>query len=266
MGHAGTLDKFAEGLLVVLVGRMTRLCPLATSMDKEYDARFVFGRGTDTLDPEGSVVGYGPVPSRHQVEDALQQFRGVTSQVPPAYSAVHVDGRRASEAARQGELVALKPRMVTISRLELAEYEPPEARLLISCSKGTYVRSLARDIAAALHTVAHVSRLRRTRIGGFTVDAAHTPENLRLDRDLLPPGEFFRAATSLGRAVVSERWAGPLSRGIRLELEMFETLPPGPGIIGAFAGEELVAVVERAGDSLTYLCTFPVSQAAGTRP
>ena len=107
------------------------------------------------------------MPAREEIESALGAFRGEISQVPPEYSAIHVDGKRASEAARSGQEVRLKPRRVVVQRLDLLDYHPPEASLRISCSKGTYVRSLARDLAAALGTCAHVRQLRRTRIGGF---------------------------------------------------------------------------------------------------
>ena len=150
IGHAGTLDKFAEGLLIVFAGRMTRLCPLATSLDKEYVAVFTFGRGTDTLDPEGEVTAEGPVPTRQELEAVLPEFLGTLSQVPPVYSAVHVNGRRASEAARKGDTVVLQPRTVRIDQLVVLDYRPPDAQLRVSCTKGTYIRSLARDIAERL--------------------------------------------------------------------------------------------------------------------
>ncbi|MGO9307493.1 MAG: tRNA pseudouridine(55) synthase TruB [Spirochaetia bacterium] len=258
IGHAGTLDKFAEGLLIVLAGRMTRLCPLATSLDKEYSADFTFGRGTDTLDPEGATTGQGPVPSRGEIEAALPGFRGAISQVPPAYSAIHVDGRRASEAARGGEEVALRPREVRIDRLDLVEYRPPTLSLRISCSKGTYVRSLARDIAERLGTCAYVSRLRRTRIGGFSVDDARAPEEFDAAGDILSPAVFFRAVPALGRLVVKQQWQVPVSRGIRLDPALFEDAPAVEGTFGVFASDQrLVAVIEKSPTGMSYLAAFP---------
>jgi len=262
VGHAGTLDKFAEGLLVVLVGRMTRLCPLASAMDKEYVTVVTFGKETDTLDPDGAVVAEGPIPLRGDLEGALPFFLGVISQVPPAYSAIHVDGRRASEAARRGDPVQLPARNVTISRLQLLDYSPPDMTLRVSCSKGTYVRSLARDIAARLSTRAFVSRLRRTRIGAFSVEHAHAPGNFRPERDLLPPGAFFGASADLGTAVVKPQWAGPVSRGVRLDETQFEDPLPRQCFFGAFSADRLVAVIERSGESMRYLATFPVEPVA----
>jgi tRNA pseudouridine55 synthase len=264
IGHAGTLDKFAEGLLIVLAGRMTRLCPLATSLDKEYIAVLTFGQGTDTLDPEGAVISEGPVPSTPALEAVLPEFLGTLSQVPPAYSAVHVNGRRASEAARKGEAVVLPARTVRIERLELLDYHPPEARMRISCSKGTYIRSLARDIAARLGTCAHVSRLRRTRIGGFSVDDACSPDSFDAGRDVLPPEFFFKAVPSLGMLAVRREWEVPVSRGTRLEAKLFEG-EAEEGISGAFAHDQrLLAVVEKSQTGMKYLATFPLPRAPGT--
>ena len=199
VGHAGTLDKFAEGLLIVMVGRMTRLCAVATAFDKEYLATFTFGTGTDTLDPEGAVTGSGPVPTRAELEAVLPEFRGAISQVPPVYSAIHVDGKRASAAARQGETVQLRPRAVTVAALEILDASPrsPDVAFRISCSKGTYVRSLARDIAARLGTVAHVSRLRG---GPASVDSQSTTRGLH--------------RRSIRRTTSSPRW--PSSRPHRV--------------------------------------------------
>ena len=266
VGHAGTLDRFAEGLLVVLAGRMTRLCPLATSLDKEYVAAFRFGQETDTLDPEGSVIGQGPVPSRRDIEQALEGFRGIIQQVPPAYSAIHVSGRRASEAARNGEEVELKPRTVTVYRLELMSFEPPEATFRISCSKGTYVRSLARDLGRSLGSRAHVRALRRTRIGGFRVEEAHRPEAFRAADHLLPPSAFFSAVPTLTRLCVLTRWNAAVSQGARLSPEMFEDPPDSEGIFGAFSSEDrLLAVIERRDGRLQYLAAFPELPAAAAR-
>ncbi|MFI5368353.1 MAG: tRNA pseudouridine(55) synthase TruB, partial [Spirochaetia bacterium] len=176
VGHAGTLDKFAEGLLVVLAGRLTRLCAFATSLDKEYVAVVHFGRTTDTLDPEGRETGTGTVPSRERVESALARFKGTILQTPPAYSAVHVEGKRAYKSARAGEQVVIPPRRVTIDTLDLIDFTSPEATLRVTCSKGTYIRSLARDIAESLGTCAFVARLCRVRIGGFLLEDAKPPD------------------------------------------------------------------------------------------
>jgi tRNA pseudouridine55 synthase len=258
VGHAGTLDKFAEGLLVALAGRMTRLSAFATSLDKEYVAVVFFGRATDTLDPEGKVTETGPVPSRAEIEDALSHFRGTILQTPPAYSAVHVGGRRAYKAARAGEQLVIPPREVTIEKLDLIDFTFPEATLRVACSKGTYIRSLARDIAESLGTCAFVSGLRRVRIGGFLLEQAKPPELFDPRTDILPPERFFEAAPDLGRLVVKESWAARVGNGFPLDDECFEIVPDGDGLFGAFSHSgRLLAVTERRAGGWRYAAAFP---------
>jgi len=257
VGHAGTLDKFADGLLVVLCGRMTRLCPLATSLEKEYSATFRFGEETDTLDPEGRVVARGPLPSGEAIQAALNGFRGTILQVPPVYSAIHVGGQRASEAVRRGQEVRLKARTVTVFRLDLVDYAPPDATLRIVCSKGTYVRALARDVGSAVGSCAHVIALRRTRIGGFRVEDAHSPGSFRTEH-VLPPAAFFSGAEGLRKLVARGNWAGAVSKGLKLHEELFESPPDSDGIYGVFSADErLLAVVQRTEARLRYVAAFP---------
>ena len=172
VGHTGTLDSFADGLLVVLVGKLTHLVPHITNFDKTYIAVVEFGSETDTLDPTGTVIKTGKLPSKEDVEAVLPKFLGEIDQVPPAYSALHIDGKRASDLIREGKTVELKPRKITISSIKLLEFNDKYARIEVSCSKGTYIRSLARDIAAACGTVAHLKELRRTRVGPFKLEDA----------------------------------------------------------------------------------------------
>ena len=172
VGHTGTLDSFAEGLLVVLVGKMTRLVPYITATDKKYLAVVAFGSETDTLEPSGVVVKEGPLPSRQQVEAVLPQFRGTIQQVPPAYSAIHVDGKRASDLVRSGATAQLPSREITIHSLELLDFNDGYGLLEVTCSKGTYIRSLARDIAVAAGTCAHLVALRRVAVGPFQLEQA----------------------------------------------------------------------------------------------
>jgi tRNA pseudouridine55 synthase len=253
IGHTGTLDRFAEGLLLALAGRMTRLNPYASGLDKEYVARIVFGKGTDTLDIEGKTVVEGPVPDRESVTSILSEFLGEIQQVPPQYSAVHVGGRRAYEAARRGEEVLLTPKPVTIHKIELLEFHSPEATLRVACSKGTYIRSLARDLAVRLGTCAHVSRLVRIRIGGFRLDEAVAPEQFDPDRHILPPSTFFDRCPGLGRATVKDDWAPRVARGVPLERSSFTTPPPSDGTFGAFGGNDsLLAIVEARAGAMRY--------------
>ncbi|MBN1518732.1 MAG: tRNA pseudouridine(55) synthase TruB [Spirochaetales bacterium] len=175
IGHAGTLDSFASGVLVVLLGRYTRLSDWFMGAGKEYDAMVAFGRETDTLDPEGAVTAQAEPPSLDALNAALPRFRGDILQAPPAYSAVHIDGQRAYERAAKGEDVRPEPRPVTIKALELLSFDGANARLRIVCSKGTYIRSLARDLALACGSRAHLSALRRVASGPFLADGALKP-------------------------------------------------------------------------------------------
>ena len=171
-GHTGTLDKFAEGLLLVLTGRALKLSQWFTHCDKQYEGTICFGTETDTLDPEGAVIANAPLPSRETVEQALSQFRGKIEQAPPAYSAIHIDGERASALARRGDAPEMRKRPVEIYRLELLSWEPPHAKIFVHCSGGTYIRSLARDIAFAAGSCAHLTALLRTQVAGFRLEDA----------------------------------------------------------------------------------------------
>jgi tRNA pseudouridine55 synthase len=248
VGHTGTLDRFASGLLVVMCGRCTRLAPLAESLDKEYLARIRFGTGTDTLDPEGAVIAEGPVPDRSSLEAALPGFLGEILQAPPAYSAVHVGGRRAHERARAGEAVAPAERPVRVARLDLVSWEPPDAVLAVACSRGTYVRSLARDIAARLGTCAHVAELRRTRVGDFRVEEAVAPDAFQPDRDLRNPRVLFERCPPLRMLEFDADRAGLLAAGTPPSDEWFAGPVPPDGLFGAFRIDgDLIALVEREG-------------------
>jgi tRNA pseudouridine55 synthase len=168
-GHAGTLDSFASGVLVCLFGRYTRMSDFFMATTKSYDAVIGFGSETDTLDPEGTEIARAPVPSLQALEAALPAFLGETMQIPPVYSALHIDGERAYERVRKGQEVVLPPRPVTIYRLELKSFEDGKARISVDCSKGTYIRSLARDIALACGSRGHLLALRRTAAGPFNI-------------------------------------------------------------------------------------------------
>jgi tRNA pseudouridine55 synthase len=178
VGHAGTLDKFASGLLVVFVGRAVKLIPLFIDSAKEYTAVFFFGEETDTLDPEGNVIAEAEVPSLKAVEAVLENFRGEVLQSPPAYSAKHISGRRSYELAREGKEPEMKKQPVTIHEISLLSWKPPEAEIRVRVSSGTYIRSLARDIAIAAGSRARLSALRRDMVGPFRLQDAVNPELL----------------------------------------------------------------------------------------
>jgi tRNA pseudouridine55 synthase len=171
-GHAGTLDPIASGVLVICVGKATRLIQYVQRMRKSYCTTFLLGHQSETDDVEGNVavVEGARAPHREQIDEILPRFVGEIQQRPPAYSAIKTDGRRAYQLARQGKPPELPARAITIHDLRLEHYDYPELGLSIECGSGTYVRALGRDIAATLGTTAVMSALRRTAIGGFCVE------------------------------------------------------------------------------------------------
>ena len=175
-GHTGTLDPFATGLLLVALGRATRLIRFVPSEPKVYDAVIAFGTATDTDDATGNVVGHGPVPADAAVLDAIGQLTGALQQVPPAYSARHVGGRRAYEVARTGAQPDLAPGSITVHEWTVESLGDGRLSATIACSSGTYIRSLARDLGTLSGTAAHLAALRRTRIGPFDVRNAGPPD------------------------------------------------------------------------------------------
>jgi tRNA pseudouridine55 synthase len=186
VGHTGTLDKFASGLLVLLTGRALKLSPWFSHCDKEYEGTILFGRETDSLDSEGSVTAEAPPPSREAVEALIPRFTGDILQAPPLYSAVHINGRRASARARAGEKVEMKKRPVSIYSLEILSWAPdPDgaplagAKIRLRCSSGTYVRSLARDLGLAAGSRAHLIQLERTKVAGFSLAMARDNFDVR---------------------------------------------------------------------------------------
>ncbi|WP_053228124.1 tRNA pseudouridine(55) synthase TruB [Spirochaeta cellobiosiphila] len=170
VGHAGTLDKFASGLMIVLVGRATKLNALFSGLDKSYIATMSFGVETDTLDPEGQVIKTANLPDLNQIEKVLPTFLGTINQIPPAYSAIHINGKRAYERVRSGEKVEPPIRKIDIKSLKAVSYNEETLKFEVFCSKGTYVRSLARDIAYSLNSCGHLEHLRRTSIGPFNLE------------------------------------------------------------------------------------------------
>lgn len=174
VGHAGTLDPAAVGVLPIAVGQATRTVEYLSESSKGYVAEITFGVTTDSLDGDGTVISTSDASqlTREQVEHALVGFRGDIQQIPPMHSAIKIDGRPLYERARQGESIELDARHVTIHSLELLSWQNPVLEIYIHCSKGTYVRSLARDIGEAVSTGAYMSNLVRVSTGPFTLDDA----------------------------------------------------------------------------------------------
>jgi tRNA pseudouridine55 synthase len=245
VGHLGTLDPFAKGLLVIVVGRATRLAPFAAGWTKTYTGTIRLGVTTETDDATGAVVASaswtGVTPAR--LAEVVQQFRGAYEQRPPAYSAVKVAGERAYKRARRGETVELAPRRVEIRELEIVEATPPDLRFRATVSGGTYLRSLARDIGTALGCGAHLAALERTALGPLQLADAVAPE-------AVTPAQVRDAAVLVAdlprRAVTgAERDAVLHGRPVAAEPTTDDRRPTA-----LFFDGELLAVAERAGDLL----------------
>lgn len=194
VGHTGTLDPFATGLLVMVVGSATRLARFVEAADKEYDATARLGQETTTDDATGEPVGVehrGPWPDRDAVEAALAGLTGRQPQRPPVFSAKRVAGVRSYARARAGESVQLPPVDVEVHRLDLTEYAPPVVRFRAVVGPGAYLRAIARDLGRALATGGHLAELRRVRVGAFDVRDAMVPERIDARTRLLAPGALL---------------------------------------------------------------------------
>jgi len=215
VGHAGTLDPLAEGVLVVAIGQATKLIEKIQQTTKVYRGAFLLGHSSDTEDVEGEVVElpYALAPSESELSQACRQMCGENSQLPPQYSALKVGGKRAYDLARRGIKAELKPRVVRIDSCELLRYEYPEFELKIVCGSGTYVRSIGRDIAASLGSAAVMSALTRTAVGPFHLDEAIDLESI----------DEKKLATSLAPIAIA------VADLVRLELTAEEVVLLGHG-------------------------------------
>lgn len=173
VGHTGTLDPFATGLMIIVTGKECRNAMQYSKLDKEYEATIRLGQTSSTGDPEGELTNVSDTqPTKEAVEAALEQFKGEITQRPPIFSAIKINGRRAYDLARKGEAVEVPERQVMIYELELLDYSYPDIRIRTHVGSGTYIRSLAVDIGKVLETGAYCAKLRRTKVGKFSVSDA----------------------------------------------------------------------------------------------
>ena len=277
VGHTGTLDKFASGLLAVLAGRALKLSRWFSHCDKKYRGRICFGVETDTLDPEGNVIAEAAVPAREKVEQVLSQFTGEILQEPPVYSAIHVNGQRASSLARSGCALEMKKRPVTVYQLEIISWQPPFADIFVHCSSGTYIRSLARDIAIAAGSRAHLCELARTQIAGFCLgEIGHEQPEMLKER----PCENHYSVLPIDKTVISNLGMPWFEVSPQEAESIFHGKPPGSILDGKpmfpavkcdnavrrdylhnqsaaiFCKEALAAVVEKADGKWRYGCVI----------
>ncbi|MDP8958763.1 MAG: tRNA pseudouridine(55) synthase TruB [Actinomycetota bacterium] len=260
VGHGGTLDPMATGLLVVGVGQATRLLRYVQDLAKEYRARMVLGVATDTLDADGAVLWREPMEvAEDDLRRVMTRFVGQITQVPPMVSAVRVQGRRLYDLAREGKEVDRRARRVEVLALELVDFAPgeyPEAVLRVECTKGTYVRTLADDLARALGGRAHLSELRRTRIGSFSTEReARSMDELEdlaqagdLPAALLSPSEGLRDLPALA---VDQGTARGVGHGVAFAPSSLGLPPSGDGAYRMLDQQgRLLAVYRHAGKRL----------------
>ena len=259
-GHGGTLDPLATGVLPIALGEATKTVPFIMDGRKEYRFTLRFGEARATDDGEGDVTATSDVrPTDEAIRTALGQFIGDIEQMPPAFSALKIGGQRAYDLARAGEPVDLKPRTVTIDRLELlARPDADHADFVVGCGKGTYIRSLGRDLARALGTVGHLSALRRTAVGPFREEAAISLPKLEA-LGHIPPllGALVPVATALDdipALALTGTQADRLRHGQPVLLT--RDAPPSGTLVRAETGSKLVALVRSDGAALQPVRVF----------
>jgi tRNA pseudouridine55 synthase len=249
VGHLGTLDPLATGVLPLAIRTATKLVPYVQDRDKGYAGSIRLGRVTDTLDAEGRVLHEhtGPWPEEARVEEVMQSLVGDLEQVPPMFSAVKKDGVPLHKLAREGREVARDPKWVRVERFALRKYDPPRLEIEVACSGGTYVRVLAADLGARLGCGAHLADLRRTRSGPFTLDQAISPETLRVEAEA---GEIERRLVSpldalgLPALHLSADQVERVAQGCEIPADRPPELP-GTRIVAHDDGRRVIAILER---------------------
>jgi tRNA pseudouridine55 synthase len=242
IGHAGTLDPFATGLLVLLLGRATRLLPHLDGTPKVYEATIRLGAETETDDLHGAVVRVAEPPGDAAIADAIAQLTGSLEQIPPTYSAKRIGGRRAYDAARAGVALELAPARVEVFAWRDVERDGDVLRATIECGGGTYVRAIARDLGRLTGSAAHLTGLRRTRSGPFSVADAVTVDDLRQGRATLRPA--LDALPTIPHVELDETDAERVLRGIAVQRTRHE---PRAALVDARNGQ-LLAFAEAADD------------------
>lgn len=258
VGHGGTLDPLASGILPIGLGEATKTMPFIVDATKEYGFTVRFGTATDSDDLEGNVIEEGGrIPQESEILGVLPSFTGTIDQIPPAYSAIKVDGKRAYALARDGETVELKPRPVEIHALSMTSFDTVagEASFHVTCGKGTYVRSLARDIAKAVGSCGHVVALRRLRVGPFTLDHAISLEKLEELGHSAPAVDYVSPITTalddIPAVAVTDAEAGRIRCGQTIQLSAAKQ-----GTIVLMDGDVPLAVAENTDGTVRSLRVF----------
>lgn len=259
VGHTGTLDKFAEGLLIALAGKNTRLVPYFEGLDKTYLASIRFGATTETLDTESPEQELRPVPDLRIIEGRMAGFEGEQEQVPPQYSAVHVNGTRAYQRIMKGETVEIPARRITIYSIELLNWTTPVLQVRIHCSKGTYIRALARDLGLACGSSAYLQALKRTRIGPYDMSSAVDPQDFDPQEHITSASRIVGKLPNITSVTVKETAVAMILNGNPVQNEWLErggkagAAQMEPGVYALMdAQNELCAIVESTNEKWKY--------------
>ena len=254
LGHTGTLDKFATGLLVVLAGSFTRLNPYFTNLDKTYKAVFTFGKETATLDPEGEIIKTGSIPSFETIKKTILTFLGEQEQVPPDFSAVHINGKRAYKRKLDGEDFQIPSRKISIYSYDIIDWNSPRITVRIRCSKGTYIRSLARDLGIKTESCCFVSELTRETVGPCSLEDSVTPENFCIGRDIINREDGFKYLPGLRILKIKDCFQKKLKNGVPFQKEFCinaESIHPNTNY-ALFCNDQFMGILESMNDSFRY--------------
>lgn len=245
VGHTGTLDKFAEGLLIALAGKNTRLVPYFEGLDKTYTAAIRFGATTETLDTESPEIDPKPVPEIEGIKSRISGFIGQLDQIPPQYSAVHVDGTRAYQRSLKGETVEIPARRITVYSIDFIDWEAPVLSVRIHCSKGTYIRALARDLGAACGSSAYLQALQRTKIGPFDLKSAVDPDEFDPREHLVSVSPVVQQLPGICTIQVQDTAVGRILNGNPVQNEWLEGDTSSDGLYALMDTQnELCALAE----------------------
>ena len=257
LGHTGTLDSFAEGLLVLLSGRFTRLNPVFTAFDKSYEAEIVFGTETDTLDPSGKIIKTADIPVFSVIKDNISCFIGEIMQSPPIFSAVHVNGERAYKKALKGTITELPERKIRINSFDIIDWSSPVLKCRIDCSKGTYIRSIARDLGRACSSCAHLSVLKRLSVGPFRLSDSVHADSFDPGSDIIRWKEAFELLSASYPAdfmtiEASKLGCSLIKNGTEITDSFFLKKPVTEGSYAVFSGNNFIAYINYDGKNYSY--------------
>ncbi len=250
-GHAGTLDKEAEGLLLVCLGKSTKLLKFLVGMNKVYTAEFTFGEQRSTDDISGEVIkSYNGTIHLDTIDLLLNKYRGIIEQTPPNYSAVHVDGKRAYKIALAGNTPIIKARTVTIYSLDLLDTGLNTITVTIQCSSGTYIRSIARDIGIDTGYYAYMSALKRNKIGNFTLEQSYSIDQIQKNEfKIMTPNDILSGIDEL---ILNPQALYKVKNGKKLFLDDFVTPPKKDGYYKIINDNKLIAVIQKINSDIMY--------------